>query len=101
MGGYRDDFNDPNSGWAMRRTTYLKKVIGVYYQGNYGILATDNYEWGIFSPLRPAPAVPYAIEYRSILENNKWTLASHGAVFGGDWTGEPCPDYSSSAAARR
>jgi hypothetical protein len=95
MGGYRDNFDDPNSGWAMRRTTYLKKVIGVYYNGNYGILATDNYEWGIFSPLRPAPPVPYAIEYRSILENQKWALASHGAVFGGDWTSEPCPDYSS------
>jgi hypothetical protein len=95
MGGYRDDFNDPDSGWAMRRTTYLKKVIGLYYQGNYSILATDNLEWGIFSPLRPAPAVPYAIEYRVVLENNKQALGSQGAVFGGDWTGEPCPDYSS------
>jgi hypothetical protein len=29
------------------------------------------------------------------LENTNWPLSSHGAVFGGDWTGEPCPDYSS------
>jgi hypothetical protein len=95
MGGYRDDFNDPTSGWGMRRTTYLKKVIGVYSNGNYGILATDNLEWGIFSPLRPAPAIPYAIEYRSTLENNDQPLGSQGAVFGGDWGGETCPDYSS------
>lgn len=93
MGGYRDDFDNPDSGWTMRRTTFLKRIIGIYLNGTYQVEANDGYDWGIFSPLRPAPAPPYVIEYSARAQADT-PLASHGAVVGGDWNGEDCPDYS-------
>lgn len=94
IGGYRDEFNDPNSGWQMRRTTNLDRVWANYTNGNLEIVSEDGFDWGIFSPLRQAPPVPYAIEYFASIDPTV-VAASHGAVFGGDWNGQPCPDYSS------
>ncbi len=93
MGGYRDDFDNSSSGWQMRRTTNLSRVLGNYTNGRYEVLSDDGNDWGIFSPLRPAPTPPYMIEYRSKIDPQV-VASSHGAVFGGDWTGAPCPDYS-------
>ncbi|NJN54544.1 MAG: hypothetical protein HC804_07190 [Anaerolineae bacterium] len=43
--------------------------------------------------MKPAPTVPYSIEFRS-RPANLGNLVSHGVVFGGDWNGEACPDWS-------
>lgn len=94
VGGYRDDFNSANSGWQMRRTTNLDRVWGHYVNGNFEIVSDDGFDWGIFSPLRAAPTPPYAIEYYAKI-GTQTVASSHGAVYGGDWTGQPCPDYSS------
>jgi hypothetical protein len=96
IGGYRDDFNDNTSGWAVRRTTYIEKVHTWYSEGQLVLDVDDRFDWGIFAPMMPAPAVPYAIEYRSKTLHPANTTA-HGAVFGGDWTGQACPDYSTVA----
>lgn len=93
-GGWRDDFDDPTSGWAMRRTTYLEYIIGYYQEGNLIIIVDDRWDWTIWSPLVPAPEPPYAIEYVARIHDAS-NLVSHGAVYGGDWNGQPCPDYSS------
>lgn len=91
--GYRDDFNDPSSGWAIRRTTFIEEIHAWYEDGKFVLQVHDKWDWGLASPLVQAPDVPYAIEYQS-QPAHIGNLISHGAVFGGDWTGEICPDYS-------
>jgi len=93
IGGYRDDFNDPTSGWAIRRTTFIEEVRQWYENGNFIFQVEDRWDWGIASPMAQAPELPYAIEYRS-QPANLGDLLSHGAVFGGDFPGAICPDYS-------
>jgi uncharacterized repeat protein (TIGR01451 family) len=94
IGGYRDDFNDSNSGWAIRRTTYLEEVRTWYEEGWLIFQVEDSWDWGIASPMVPAPDLPYAIEYRS-KNVHLANLVSGGAAFGADWPGSICPDYSS------
>ncbi len=90
IGGYRDDFDDPNTGWGMRRSTYREKVHGFYENGKYVMQVLDRWDWGLASPLRPAPRVPYVIDFemRIVAPAN---LLSGGMVFGGDWNGQNCP----------
>jgi len=99
IGGYYDDFSNWNSGWAIRRTTYLEEVRSWYERnGNedwFILQVEDSWDWGIAAPYKTkAPTVPYAIEYRSKIAHTA-NLVSHGAVFGADWPGGTCPDYSS------
>lgn len=100
IGGYRDEFTNANTGWAIRRTTYIEEVRTWYeIDANKSWLimqVEDSWDWGIASPGRMAPRLPYAIEYRSE-PANLGNLVSHGAVFGGDWPGAICPDWSSPA----
>jgi hypothetical protein len=90
VGGYRDDFNDPNTGWSLRRSTYREEVFGFYEDGKYVMQVLDRWDWGLASPLRPAPRVPYVIDFemRIVAPAN---LLSAGMVFGGDWNGQNCP----------
>lgn len=88
IGGYRDDFTDPNSGWKVRRTTFLEEVQTFYEirGGDHWLIlrVEDSWDWGIASPLRPAPALPYVIEYE-VKHANLGNLVSNGAAFSGDW----------------
>ena len=93
IGGYRDDFSNNNSGWSIRRTTFIEEVRSWYENGNFIFQVEDRWDWGIASPLAPAPEPPYAIEYRS-QPAHLGNLISHGAVFGGDFPGAICPDFS-------
>jgi uncharacterized repeat protein (TIGR01451 family) len=94
VGGYRDDFDDPNSGWSMRRSTYREEVKGFYENGKYVMQIIDRFDWGIVSPLRPAPRVPYAIDFEMRIISQIYAHSA-GAVFGGDWNGETCPPGTS------
>lgn len=91
VGNYFDDFSDPDSGWGMRRTSYLEETFVYYLNGELVTLVADRWDWVVGSPLRPAPAVPYAIEYRAHVHDAS-NLVSGGVVYGGDWNGEACPD---------
>lgn len=92
--GYRDNFTVSRD-WGMRRTTNLEEVSMFYENNDWLIIQSqDKWDWGIFSPLKQAPSLPYAVEYRSQAAN-LGNLLSHGAVFAADWNGEACPDYSS------
>ena len=90
VGGYHDDFEDDTTGWSMRRSTYREKVNGFYEDGKYVMQVIDRWDWGISSPLKPAPRVPYVIDFeaRIVAPAN---LLSFGMVFGGDWNGQTCP----------
>jgi uncharacterized repeat protein (TIGR01451 family) len=99
VGGYYDDFTDPSTGWAIRRTTFLEEVRSWYEENNgdhwFIMQVEDSWDWGIAAPPKvKAPTLPYAIEYRVKIAH-KANLVSHGAVFGADWPGGGCPDYSS------
>jgi uncharacterized repeat protein (TIGR01451 family) len=95
IGGYRDDFNDPASGWGLRRTSFLEKTVERYgtgaEAGNYIIIVDDRWDWMLASPMRPAPQMPYAIEYRARTHHPS-NLISGGMSFAGDWNGGACPD---------
>ncbi len=97
IGGYRAAFNEGSDDWRIRRTTYIEKVNAWREQDsgkNWLVLqVADRWDWGIVSPLMPAPAVPYNIEYRAQVAEDTW-LASHGLAFAGDWNGQLCPDPS-------
>lgn len=94
-GAYADNFNDPSTGWTMRRTTYLEETVSWYGVGNEAgnliIVVADRWDWFIVSPLQAAPEPPYVIEYRSRVHDAS-NLVSGGAVLGGDWNYEACPD---------
>jgi hypothetical protein len=94
VGGYRDDFDNPATGWSIRRSTYLEEVKGFYENGKYVMQIEDRYDWGIASPLKPAPRVPYVIDFEARIISLGWEH-SGGAVFGGDWNGETCPPGTS------
>lgn len=102
VGAYSDNFNNNQTGWsgptlkeALRRLTLIERINSWYENNEWLIIRVeDSWDWAIASPLRPAPEPPYVIEFRSI-PANLGNLVSHGVVFGGDWSGEACPDWSS------
>lgn len=94
IGGYRDDFDDPNTGWSMRRSTYLEAVKGFYENGRYVMQVNSRWDWGISSPLQPAPRVPYVIEFEARAVSQAYAH-SFGGVFAGDWMGATCPPGTS------
>jgi uncharacterized repeat protein (TIGR01451 family) len=96
-GGYRDDFTDTSTNWAIRRQDTDDVDNHSYYQeqdgDNYFVLEIDGrWDYALASPLRPAPEPPYMIEARVRL-NEPDNLNTYGFVFGGDWNGtSPCPN---------
>jgi hypothetical protein len=91
VGGFRDDFEDPGSGWAMRRTTYIEEVHSRYQDGYLVLDVNDRWDWGITSPGMPAPRVPYVIDFFAMIDGGGANLWSFGAIFGGDWPAAQCP----------
>lgn len=91
VGGYRDNFDDPTTGWEMRRTTYIEEVHGRYQDGMFVLDVNDRWDWGIASPGMPAPRVPYVIDFWAMVDDGGANLWSFGAVFGGDWPAPDCP----------
>lgn len=102
VGAYYDDFTNNQTGWsgptlkdALRRLTFIEKIDSWYENNDWLIIRVeDSWDWAIASPLKPAPEPPYMIEFRSE-PANLGNLVSHGVVFGADWGGAPCPDWSS------
>lgn len=104
ISAYYDEFDNNQSGWSgptlkegLRRLTFIEKIDAWYEWPNndrwFIIRVEDSWDWGIASPMKPAPELPYSIEFRS-KPANLGNLLSHGVVFGGDWNGQPCPDWS-------
>ncbi|MCB8953745.1 MAG: DUF11 domain-containing protein [Ardenticatenales bacterium] len=102
VGGYRDDFDDAGTGWTVRRTSlwvpedYDRHPRSTYIDGGYlELMMNDRWDWFVTSPLRQAPTPPYVIEYQAQLVKGAGVppnLVSHGAILGGDWNGDACPE---------
>ncbi|MDX1416820.1 MAG: hypothetical protein R3293_21640, partial [Candidatus Promineifilaceae bacterium] len=98
IGAYRDDFRDPSSGWDIRRTTHIDEVRSWYditvSPNDWLILQVeDRFDWGLASPLVPAPELPYVIEFDA-QHAHIANQVTYGAAFGGDYPGDICPDKS-------
>jgi uncharacterized repeat protein (TIGR01451 family) len=104
VGAYYDEFDDPNSGWKIRRSTHLDHV-NFWYEirgdDDWIILEVgDKWDWGLSSPLAKAPEPPYVIEFDGKFAQTPNEVAM-GVVFAGDKPGNNCPDYSSANAFYR
>ncbi len=86
-----DDFDNPITGWAKRRTSSpdLNLLTVAYFSGTLRTELEDKFDFGIASPMLPAPALPYTISMltRAI---NLGNLNTYGIVFGGNG-GSVCP----------
>jgi uncharacterized repeat protein (TIGR01451 family) len=96
-GGYRDDFDNDNGGWEMRRQDTDTVINNTFFRNGHLVLEMDSsYDYQIVSSLAPAPAPPYHLETKVRLVGVD-NLHSYGLIWGGDWNGQTCPnaDYSS------
>ncbi len=98
VGAYFDDFTDPSSGWDVRRTTHIDEVRSWYdilvSDDDWFILQVeDRFDWGLASPLMPAPEPPYVIEFEA-QHAHIANQVTYGGAFGGDLPGGYCPDKS-------
>jgi hypothetical protein len=86
-----DDFNDPGTGWAKRRTSSpnLDLLTVSYDAGRLLTQLEDRFDFGIASPMVPAPPLPYSIRFR-VKPVHTGNLHSYGLVFGGN-VGTVCP----------
>lgn len=98
VGGYYDDFEDPSTGWAVRRGTHREDVNGFYENGKYVTMVTSRWDWLVASPLRPAPRVPYVIDFEARTVSQGYAHSA-GGVFGGDWDGQTCPPENTGSEA--
>jgi hypothetical protein len=96
-GNYLDNFDDPGSGWAIRREDTDDVDQYVYYEnGRFIHRILGRWDSMLAAPMMPAPNAAYRLETRVKLSGVD-NLHTYGLVFGGDWNGEECPnnDYSS------
>ncbi len=94
---FHDDFNDPSTGWTVRRTSSPTLTLATtrYVNGTLRTGLDDKFDSAIFSPLLPAPSTPYRIRMRTRIINTA-NQTSYGIIFGGN-SGEPCPNDRSNA----
>jgi hypothetical protein len=81
----RDDFDFPESGWAPKRTSYwdLDLMAVDYGIGDIVTRVEDRFDFAIFSPMQPAPELPYSIKMRTKIVS-KANETSFGIVWGGN-----------------
>lgn len=98
IGAYHDDFNDPSSGWSMRRHDTDDTNDSTKYQdGMFKMKVGGRWDSMIAGPLVSLPTTwnGYQIETNVILEDGIDISQSYGIVFGADWDGvSPCPSPS-------
>lgn len=92
VGNYADNFDDPNSGWTLRREDTDTTENSTYYDdGHFVHRMKSGFDSLLGGPLMPAPQPPYRIETKVRLIG-KDNLHAYGIVFGGDWDGSFCPN---------
>lgn len=83
---FRDDFDDPDSGWEARRTSApdIDDDTEVKYRnGRLRTRSEDNWDFAIFSPMVDAPPMPYKISMKSRLREGV-DAPGYGIVFRGN-----------------
>jgi hypothetical protein len=90
---YLDNFDNANSGWAMRRTDITNaNNWGVVYTNQQELqIEVDNPQsYVIAAPVALAPQRPYNIEVKARFTTDSENQHKYGIVFAGDWDGHPC-----------
>jgi uncharacterized repeat protein (TIGR01451 family) len=91
-GNYIDNFDDPGSGWAVRRQDTDDVEQFVYYEnGRFIHRILGRWDSMLAAPMMPAPNGAYRLETRVKLSGVD-NLHTYGLVFGGDYNGEECPN---------
>lgn len=82
---YHDHFEDPRSGWRPRRTSApdISEMWASYTDGYLETMVEDRFDFAIFSPMAPAPELPYRLVLRTRIIH-KVNEVSYGIVFGGN-----------------
>jgi len=103
-GDYDKNFTNNIDGWEARRwtdgTSYDLSHDGGSDDGRQGFLNllvnTKDSHYVIASPLVAGPEPPYNIETTVKLRSDRNTGDQYGIIFGGNYTGGPCPatDFS-------
>jgi len=91
VSAYRDDFNDPSTGWATRRQDFDETDnLMTYENGTLKMHVRGRWDYFITSPLAEAPTPPYRITTR-VKFDGPGNLNTYGIIFGGDNNGGTCP----------
>jgi uncharacterized repeat protein (TIGR01451 family) len=92
VGAYFADFDDPDSGWTVRRAS--TDNWNVFYRDTNDHLQAEvdgTREYIVVSPLRPAPALDYELEmaarFKDVEDRDTYSL-----IFNGEWDGGDCPN---------
>lgn len=92
-GVYLDNFEDPSSGWAIRRQdTDDTNNSSFYRNGTHVIKIGGRWDYAITSPLVSVPWSSYTIATRVRFDPGVDNLHGYGIIFGGDWNGSQCPN---------
>ena len=103
-GNYRDDFDNSNTGWEMRRTDINNTSN---WEVNYlpaeelELVVDSTHSYIIASPLVAAPEPPYNIELRARFTDQSEDRHIYGIVFAADWNGNECPNNNYSSCFNR
>ncbi|HET6444981.1 MAG TPA: hypothetical protein VFI27_10430 [candidate division Zixibacteria bacterium] len=97
VANYRDDFNNPGTGWTMRRedTDHIENQTR-YENGEFVHEMDSSWDYLLSGPMAFIPTPPYRITMRA-RHVEPGNLNSYGIIFGGDWdaqSGCPAPDFS-------
>ena len=95
-----DNFDDPSTGWEIRREDTDDVDNSVEYKnGDLYLKIRSRWDYGLASPLTAVPSdwETYEIKTRVRLGDGIDNLHSYAIIFGGDWNGQDCPngDFSS------
>ncbi|MBE2222089.1 MAG: hypothetical protein IAF02_11130 [Anaerolineae bacterium] len=95
-GVYMDHFDDPNSGWMIRREDTDDTDNYSYYENNNFVLKLKGrWDFAIGGPMVKVPWESYRIETSIRFDPGVDNLHSYGLIWGGDWDhGGVCPDAS-------
>jgi hypothetical protein len=93
-GPYVDHFNDPTSGWKLRREDLDDTDNDSWYEnGNYVMKIRGRWDFAIGSSMVMVPWDSYRIEARMRFDPSVDNLHSYGLIWGGNWDGvSPCPN---------
>ena len=92
-GPYNDRFDDPSSGWFIRREDLDDVENYSYYEnGNFVLKIKGRWDFAIGSPMKVIPWNSYRIETRIRFDPSVDNLHSYGLIWGGDWDGTACPN---------
>ena len=93
-GDYLDEFDDPDSGWEMRRTDSDINDWEVNYLSadELELVVDKTKSYVIASPLVPAPSPPYNIEVVARFTSQSEHRHLYGILFAADWNGTECPN---------